>query len=89
MKCYKMIVFIKPRIKIHQNGYYCLVSCDGQMVIILAFFVGGQSSIPGWVDILGSVSVNRILTELSCKNDTSKCGEDRIMCVSLAWDVWR
>ena len=43
----------------------------------------GQGSIPGRVETLGSVSVNHILTGPGCKNGTSECGEDRIMCPAL------
>ena len=43
----------------------------------------------GKVDSSGIVSINHSLTRPRCKNGTSKCKEDRIMCASPVADVWR
>ena len=61
----------------HGQHAIAMMSSVGRMVIVPAFYVGGQGSIPGRVDTLGSVSVNHSLTSSKCKNGTSKCGEDR------------
>ena len=50
---------------------------------------GGRGSISGRIETLGRVSVNHQVTGPRCKNGTRECGEDRIMCTSPAWDVWR
>ena len=50
----------------------------GRMVIVSAFHAGGWGSIPGTVEMLGSVSVNHSLTAPRCENGTSECGEVRV-----------
>ena len=50
---------------------------------------GNPGLIPRWVETLGCVLVNYSLTGPRCKSGTTKCGEDRIMCTSPAWNVWR
>ena len=53
-------------IQLYKNG--CMwVSCGGRMVIVPAFYTVGQGSIPGRVEMFGSVSVNHSLTRQSCK----------------------
>ena len=50
------------------------------MVIVPVLHLGGRGSIPGRVEMLGSVSVNHRCNAPKCKYGTSECGEDRFEC---------
>ena len=65
------------------------MSRGGRMVIVPTFHEEGRGFIPRRVEILGSITVNNSLTQPSHKNGTSKWGENRIMCASPVWDIWR
>ena len=75
---------------LRQNYVYSLnLSRGGSKVIVPTFHAGGWGSILRRTETLESVSVNHSLTGPRCKNDTSKCWEDRIMCTSPVWNVLR